>query len=329
MRPTTTAQPRPDGSPLGRARALYGGALPPGGGGTLEDRRAGFERMLELLPPVTGSTADRFDVGDIACLRVDATGGEAVRAAVMLHGGGYVLGSATGYRAYASYLSAAARARVIVPEYRLAPEHRYPAAIEDAIATICHTYNEVGPGNTFLVGDSAGGGLALSSCLALRERGLPSPACILLLSPLVDLRAVNPTYADNSDVDPIVTQRGIQRAAEWYLDDAGPDRAPLAYPLDADLTGLPPVQILVGTDEVLLDDSRMIRTTLLNGRVPVEYAEYPDMVHCWPLFSSFLPEGRDALVKMARFADRYVPRAGDTGPLSSAADLAEMIPQLA
>ncbi|MFE2218244.1 alpha/beta hydrolase [Streptomyces canus] len=304
---------------------MYEAALPPGGGGTLEERRAGYERMLALLPPAPGAQSGTFAIGGTECVDVDATGGAAVRTGVMLHGGGYVLGSASGYRSYASYLSAAARARVLVPEYRLAPEHPYPAAIEDALGAVKHAYEAVGPERAFVVGDSAGGGLALSTCLALRERGLPLPACVLLLSPLADVRAGSQTFVTNRDVDPVVTQRGIERAGQWYVGDAGPDQAPLAFPLETDLAGLPPVQILVGTAEVLLDDSRRLRQKLTAGGVALEYAEYPDMVHCWPLFSSFLPEGREALAAMGRFVDRHVMRPEDGERLPGATDLEHLI----
>jgi epsilon-lactone hydrolase len=196
-------------------------------------------------------------------------------------------------------------ARVFVPEYRLAPEHPFPAAIEDACVLLSAVMVEVGPQSCFAIGDSAGGGLVLSAVLELRREGRPLPACIVLVSPLVDLTVTNASFDERAHLDPIVSRRGIQRAGEFYLAGRGPDDAPAAFPMRSDLGWLPPCLLRVGGRECLLDDSRNLAAKLEREGVQVDYREYEDMVHVWPLFSSFLPEAQETLQEIGAFVGAH------------------------
>ncbi|MFC9664025.1 alpha/beta hydrolase [Nocardia sp. NPDC127606] len=287
--------------PVDRAAAMYREALPTAGGGTLQERREGFEAMLAGLP-IPGDVAITADtVGGVNGYWVRAAGAADGRVGVMLHGGGYIIGSAKGYRAYAAEVSRVTNARVFVPEYRLAPEHPFPAGIEDARAVFAAVMDEVGPQSCFAIGDSAGGGLVLSALWELRREGGPLPACVVLVSPLVDLTVTNASYVERADIDPIVSRKGIQRAAEFYLAGRGPEDAPAAFPMRSDLGWLPPCLLFVGGAEVLLDDSRNLAVKLEREGVHVDFREYEDMVHVWPLFSAFLSEARETLREIGVF----------------------------
>ena len=267
----------------------------------MQERRAGYESMLARLP-IAGDvviSAERF--GGVEGFWVRAAGASGGRVGVMFHGGGYIIGSARGYRAYAAEVSRVTGARVFVAEYRLAPEHPFPAAIEDARGVLAAAIDEVGPASCFAIGDSAGGGLVLSALGELHRAGGALPACVVLVSPLVDLTVSNPSFDELADVDPIVSRNGIQRAAEFYLAGRGPDDAPAAFPMLSDLGWLPPCLVLVGGRECLLDDSRNLVAKLRDEGVDVEFGEYEDMVHVWPLFSEFLPEAQQALEEIGAF----------------------------
>ena len=240
---------------------------------------------------------------------VQAAGADDGRVGVMLHGGGYVMGSAEGYRAYAAEVSRATNARIFVPEYRLAPEHPFPSAVEDARSVFAAVLNEVGPQSCFVIGDSAGGGLVLSALWELRHDDGPMPACVVLVSPLVDLTVTNASYDERAAIDPIVSRRGTRRNADFYLDGWGPDEAPAAFPMRSDLGWLPPCLLLVGGAEVLLDDSRNLAVKLEREGVHVEYRVYEDMVHVWPLFSAFLPEAQEALREIGAFVNDRITSA--------------------
>ncbi|XAS74404.1 alpha/beta hydrolase [Micrococcaceae bacterium Sec5.1] len=294
-------------SPLDRAKAMLQHALPAEGGGTLDDRREGYEAVLAQLPIPDDVSIIDATYGGIDGYWVHADGASNGRIGVMLHGGGYIIGSAMGYRAYAAEVSRETDARVFVAEYRLAPEHPFPAALEDARNVLAAAIDEVGPQSVFAIGDSAGGGLVISSLLDLHRAGATLPACIVLVSPLVDLTVTNSSYEERAHSDPIVSRKGIQRAAGLYLDGRGPEEALAAFPMLADLGWLPPCLLLVGGAEVLLDDSRNLAEKLKREGAHVEYREYDGMVHVWTLFSSFLPEGQEALEEIGEFVSTTIP----------------------
>lgn len=230
-----------------------------------------------------------------------------------LHGGGYFWGSPKTHREITYRLATGIQGRVFALDYRLAPEHPHPAALEDAIAGYQWLLSELGSAARITVaGDSAGGGLALALLLALKARGLPLPAAAMLMSPWTDLTCSGQSMIDNAGKDPVFWPASLRHVAAWYAD---PDRlaSPLISPLFGDLSGLPPVLLQVGSTEILLDDSRRLAEGLqaAGGRCRLDI--WPDMVHVWHMASSFVPEGRQAIQDMAQFALEHAPSSGDGG----------------
>jgi monoterpene epsilon-lactone hydrolase len=276
--------------------------------------RQGFDvvwaRRVLGDPPLQPRVSPRFMVEPI---RLGGAPGEAVRPSglerprrtiLFLHGGGYYFGSAQSHRAITFALAQSLQARVVAVNYRLAPEHPYPAALDDAVAAVLDLYAGVSPHDLALCGDSAGGGLALSTLLRLRDAGYPLPACAALFSPWTDLAATGPSIAANDKRDALFHGDCIAADARHYLAGRDP-RDPGASPLYADLAGLPPLLCQVSGTEVLLDDSlRLVRKARLAG-VAARCQIWSDLPHVWQLYPGFLPEARQALNDACRFIRAY------------------------
>ena len=218
-----------------------------------------------------------------------------------LHGGGYVAGSAATHRPITAALARLARRRVFSLDYRLAPEHPFPAALEDAVAAYEWVLSRgIAPGQVVIAGDSAGGGLTVATLLALRERGLPRPAGGVCISPWVDLTNSAPSYTSKAAVDPIVTQEGIGLMTRAYIGTGDP-KQPLVSPLYADLRSLPPLLIHVGSDEVLLDDAVGLAERARAAGVDVKLEEWPAMIHVWHWFLPMLDEAERAIAGIGVF----------------------------
>ena len=199
-------------------------------------------------------------------------------------------------------LAAAAGARALSVEYRLAPEHPFPAAVEDAVAVTRWLYDQgVKPEKLVFSGDSAGGGLAIAAVLALRDAGLALPAATVTMSPLTDLAKEGESMRTKVDLDPMVRPESSAAFAQRYMGDGGDYKTPLASPLYADHRGMPPMLILAGTWEVLLDDSTRIAARARADGVDVDLRVWDEMIHIWPYFADFIPEGREALVQMGDY----------------------------
>jgi acetyl esterase/lipase len=216
-----------------------------------------------------------------------------------LHGGGYCTGSPLTHRAITGHLAVACAARVFAADYRLAPEHPHPAAVDDAVAAFRGLLEEgVAPPDLVIAGDSAGGGLSVATALRLRELGLPQPRALVLFSPWVDL-----TLADLGPLPPgevMLTLPWVRECAAAYL--AGQDpHGPLASPVGADLRGLPATLVQVGTDELLLPDARRLHRRLTEAGVPVRLEEYPARWHVFQASAGVLADADRALESVARF----------------------------
>ena len=266
------------------------------------DMRKGFDVLASKLPLTPEFTFDRVDAGGVPAAWVEAPGADPGRVVLYLHGGGYVIGSIDTHRELAGRLSQASAARVLIIDYRLAPEHPYPAAVEDAAAAYRWLLADGGatPDRTVIAGDSAGGGLTVAAMLALREAGDPLPAAGVCLSPWVDMEGIGDSMTAKADVDPMVRREGLVRMAGLYLDGADP-RTPLAAPLYADLSGLPPLLIQVGTAETLLDDSTRLCERARAAGVDVTYESWDDMIHVWHIFAPLLPEGQQAVERVGEY----------------------------
>jgi epsilon-lactone hydrolase len=227
----------------------------------------------------------------------------AARDAVLLylHGGGFVIGSLDSHRHLVSEAGRAAKALTLALDYRLAPEHPFPAAVEDAVAgyrfLLAQGYR---PERVTIAGDSAGGGLVVSAMIAIRDAGLPQPACGWCISPWVDLEALGETMATKAAADPTVQKAGILDMARLYLNGADP-RSPLAAPIYANLAGLAPFLIQVGAAETLLDDAVRLAKIAGAANVRVDLQIWPEMIHVWHLFHPELEAGRRAIEQGGSF----------------------------
>lgn len=265
------------------------------------EMRARFDKLATFLPTPGDVRVETVDAAGVPAEWVSAPGADERRTIFYLHGGGYVIGSPATHRTLAYNLSKAAQARVLLVDYRLAPEHPFPAAVDDAV-TAWQWLLEQGADvkRTAIAGDSAGGGLTVATLVALRDRGLALPVCAVPISPWVDLEGLGETMTTLHDADPMVKQPGLGRMATFYLDGANP-RDPLAAPLYADLKGLPPLLIQVGTRETLLDDARRLQRKALADGVTSTLEEAGGMIHVWHLFAPMLSEGREAIERAGRF----------------------------
>jgi len=218
-----------------------------------------------------------------------------------LHGGGYVTGSPRTHRGLAARLARAARVCVAVPDYRLAPEHPHPAAVNDALAAYEGLLQQgIPPNKIIIAGDSAGGGLALALALRLKAAPLPQPAGIVLLSPFTDLSLSGASMQSPQQKEWLLTKPFIHAAAKHYLGAQDP-RQPTASPLFADLSGLAPLFVQVGTDEVLLDDSTRLAQAATQQGVSVTLQIWPRMWHVWQLHGGQMPEADRAIAAIADF----------------------------
>ncbi|MBV9790835.1 MAG: alpha/beta hydrolase [Chloroflexi bacterium] len=254
------------------------------------------------LPP--GITITPAVAGGVDAAWVESAAAESSRVLLFLHGGGFNSGSWFTHRGLATRLALASGARLLLLNYRLAPEHPCPAAIEDAAAgyqwLLAQGYD---PAQIVIGGDSAGGGLALATLVWLRDHGLPLPAAGVLLSPWVDLTMSGASVQSRAAIDPLTTLRGFQRAAAWYV-GAGDLKQPLASPLYADLHGLPPLLIQVGDHELLLSDATRLAEQARAAGVEVTLEVWDEMWHVWQAWAGALPEGRQAIERIGAFVQR-------------------------
>jgi acetyl esterase/lipase len=228
-------------------------------------------------------------------------GADASAAILYLHGGGYVICSLDSHRHLAAEVGRASGTRTLAIDYRLAPEHRFPAPVEDTLAAYRYLLDSgIRPERIALAGDSAGGGLAVAAMLAIREAGMALPACGWCISPWVDMEALGASFVDRAEADPTVQKATIEMMADWYLGDADP-RHPHAAPLYGDLRGLPPLLIQVGAAETLLDDSVALARKAGASDVRVDLQIWPEMIHIWHLYFPVLSAGRRAIAAGGSF----------------------------
>ncbi len=256
--------------------------------------RERFDKLRNLLPMPDDAEVDTIDANGVAAERVRAPGTGQGRI-LYFHGGGYVIGSAATHRRLAYDLSAASGAEVLSLDYRLAPEHPFPAAVDDAVAGYEFLLAEgAAPGDVAVGGDSAGGGLVVAFLVAVKQRGLPMPAAGLAISPWVDMEALGESIESRAEADPTVVKSRLLQMADLYLAGADP-RSPLAAPLYADLSGLPPLLIQVGDAEILLSDSTRLAEAARAAGVDVRLEVSDRMIHVWHLYAPLLSEGGEAI----------------------------------
>ena len=265
----------------------------------LEEMRSDFEGMG--FPAPDDVTVEATDAGGVPAEWVTAPGADADRAVLYLHGGGYAIGSLRSHRKLASDVSRAARARALLLDYRLAPEHPHPAALEDSVAAYRWLLGHgLEPSRIAVAGDSAGGGLTVATLVALRDAGLDLPAAGVCISPWVDLSCTAASFTENADLDLMVSRALLERMRSWYLCDLDP-RTPLATPLHADLSGLPPLLIPVGGTQVLRDDAVALAERARAAGVDVTLEVWPEMIHVWHVFAGRVPEATEAIEEVGSF----------------------------
>jgi epsilon-lactone hydrolase len=276
-------------------------AQPIAGHPTVQDMRANFEQMGALFPVAADVKCEPVNAGVIKAEWVTAPGADAGRAVLYLHGGGYVIGSINTHRDLAARISRAAKARALIINYRLAPEHRFPAAVEDSVAAYRWMLaSGLKASRIAVAGDSAGGGLTVATLVAIRDARLANPGAGVCLSPWVDLEGLGDSMKTKASVDPMVQKEALVEMANHYLAGQSP-RSPLAAPLYADLAGLPPLLIQVGTAETLLDDSTRLAERARKAGVKVTLEPWENMIHVFQIFAPMLDEAQQAIDKIGEF----------------------------
>ena len=269
---------------------------------TLDELRGCCDQwMTTNVPAPPELITEQVDARGVSCLWASMPGTSTKRTILYLHGGANVVGSAVGWSGFAAALSQAADARVLLIDFRLAPEHPHPAALDDALTAYRWLVETTSPqAHTVVAGESAGGGLTLALLTALNDAGDDLPAAAVLISPWVDMTLTAASLDDRADLDPFTSRAGLEMNVGAYLQGQDP-KAPSASPLFADLAGLPPTLILVGTNDALLDDSTRLNDLARRAGVAATLNVADEMYHMWPIMSSFLPEAREAVQEIGEF----------------------------
>lgn len=274
---------------------------------SIADLRQGSKEMgLAMIPPRDASFI-KIEANGVRAewTRVPESDNSAV--ILYLHGGGYILGTVEEYRDFIARLCKAGHVQALSADYRLAPENRFPAAINDAVNTYKWLLSQnIEPNRIIIAGDSAGGGLTLAALLALRDEQVRLPAAAICLSPCTDLAQTGDSIKSKASVDPFLSSEFLSFCYDRYLGVDEDRRNPLASPLYADLTGLPPLLIMVGTSEILLDDSIRFAAKARNFGVPVELVVAEKMIHVWPTFAGIIPEGQESVTSIGHFIRKHL-----------------------
>ncbi|MFL2769512.1 MAG: alpha/beta hydrolase [Rhodospirillaceae bacterium] len=258
----------------------------------------------KTLPP--SITIEDVDMGGLRGCFVTSIDANTNRVVLLLHGGGFVSGSIASHRHLAAEVSAFCGTRVLLVEYRLAPEHPYPDGLNDCVRAYQWLLKKgIKPGHIAILGDSAGGGLVISTALRLKESGIDQPSALIALSPWVNLKCDGETMDTKANDDPITNRESLSNVASLYLNGANP-KDPLISPIYGDLRGLPPLLIQVGTREVLLDDSRKLAARAKADEMTVALEEWPGMFHVWHMWSDSLTDARQALGGVSAFIRRQM-----------------------
>ena len=275
------------------------------GAKTPQELRVKFEEVAASAPIPHDIKCEKVSAGGVDAEWISAPNSSADRAVLYVHGGGYVIGSVNTHRDLMGRIARASGARVLGINYRLAPEHPFPAAVDDSVAAYRWLLAQgIKPNRISVAGDSAGGGLTVATLVAIRDAKLPVPGAGVCISPWIDMEGIGESMKTKAAVDPVVQREGSLGMAAAYLGGQNP-RSPLASPLYADLKGLPPLLIQVGEAETLLDDSTRLNDRAKAAGVSTKLEVWPDMIHVWQLFASFLPEGQQAVDGIGAFIKEY------------------------
>ena len=270
-------------------------------GGEVAEQRVIFAEMMAAIPLPADVTTSSGSLGGVPVVNVEIAGNDRVGVIFYLHGGAYAIGTAASSVGLASDLARRAGARLATIDYRLAPEHPHPAAIDDAVAAYRGLLDTgVAASAIAIAGESAGAGLAAATLVALKHVGLPQPSGAVLMSPWADLTLSGDSIVGKAAVDPALTPEGLRRRAVDYVAD-GDRRAELVSPIFADLTGLPPLLIQAGSHEILLDAATRLAARAAAADVAVRLEVTPGVPHVFQGFAAMLEEGDAALTRAGEF----------------------------
>lgn len=273
----------------------------------VDDDRKAMEQTMGLEKYPEDVTFEEITVNNNSSVWIKTPNSVKDRVVLYLHGGGYVIGSINTHKALGYRISRASKSRVLLIDYRLAPEHPYPAALEDSVAAYKWLIDEEGidPQNIVISGDSAGGGLTAATLLKLRDTGVALPAGGVLLSPWTDLDITGDSIKTKRRLDPIVDASGLFFMANLYIKDEDP-KNPYISPLYAELNGLPTLLIQVGSAEILLDDSTRFSEKAKSAGVDVTLEVWDDLVHVFQALALWVPEGEQAIEKIGEFIQKLM-----------------------
>jgi acetyl esterase/lipase len=272
----------------------------------MAEQRARLDGLAVFFPLHDGTEVEAAQINGVKGEWVRARRAHSDAALLYLHGGGYVMGSPASHRHLAAAISEMSMLSVFVPDYRLAPEHPFPAALEDAVAAYEGLLSSgLAADRVAIAGDSAGGGLTIATLAALRDRKIALPAAAAAISPWTDLSLGEASHRTRAARDPMVTAEDLGKMAADYLAGVDP-KTPLASPHFADLTGLPPLLIQVGTEEVLYDDAVALASRAEAAGVEVSVEYWGGMMHVWHIFHPMLAEGRDAVAHLGAYLRRHI-----------------------
>ncbi len=267
----------------------------------VSERRAGIDAFAKAFQPAADVKIEKLTLGGVRAERSVTPGADSNAALLYVHGGGYVIGSLDSHRHLVTEAGRACNVAAYALDYRLAPEVPFPAPVEDTVAAYRQLLGQgIAPGKIAIGGDSAGGGLVVAALVAIRDAGLPQPACGWCISPWIDMEALGDSMTFNAPSDPTVQKDTILEMARLYLGGANP-RSPLAAPLYADLKGIAPLLIQVGGIETLLDDSIRLAGRAAAAGVPTRLDVWPGMPHIWHIFHPILTAGRQATLQAGAF----------------------------
>jgi monoterpene epsilon-lactone hydrolase len=275
--------------------------------------RSQIDAAMGGRPLAPDTTAVNIDAGGVPAIECRRNGGDRDPCIIYFHGGGYRLGSALAWRSYGSHLAAACKVGVVLVDYRLAPEHPFPAAVDDALRAYLWAVQQAAGDSAVIVGgDSAGGGLAAALVEWVAKRGDPLPAGAICLSPWADLTNTAGTFAGNAGRDTLFSKMAADEAAQLYLGD-GDRTDPLASPVCGRWPAQVPLLIQVGDTEVLLDDAARLEGLGRDAGAPTFLHVYPDMLHVWQLQYPDLPDAVAAVEEIAAFVGRLASGPGTGG----------------
>lgn len=279
-------------------------------GVTLAEIRRVHDLMISSQRPPKGTKVEPWDLRGFSGEWVRGPGAGTEAILLFLHGGALVSGSPAGHRELTARISAASGLPVLSLEYRLAPEHPFPAALEDVLAAYRWLLAQGhGPQRLFLGGESAGGGLALQAVLRMREEGTPLPRGVAFLSPVTDwVRLDGESFRTRASLDPLASPQLCRFTASLYVGNAPAD-TPLLCPRAMDLSGLPPLWIQAGDHDVLLSDSEMLAVRAREAGVSVDFRVWPGLWHVFQGAARLVPEGRKSIQELGRFLRRHSPGA--------------------